>query len=349
MRMNTCLRMITIAVSLLGIIPVKANTCLQGVNLSGAEFGPLPGRHSFDYAYPSAKDISHFAGLGMTALRLPFRWERLQPKLLSALDTAELRRLEECLDAISAAGMIAILDLHNFGHYNDQKIGSPDVPAAAFADVWQRLAQHFKNRRQLVFSIMNEPYDIQSHDWATAANAAIAAIRETGAHNFLIISGTAYSGAQTWTSDLPVGNNSRDMLAVTDPLNRFALDLHQYLDADFSGSKAECSSASRAVNAIESAGAWLQTNKRRGFLGEFAASERPECLAALKSIVSRINAYPIEWVGWTAWGAGAWWPPDYMFNLQPTAAGERPQVKTLVSFLKNAGGQMNACDLSEHH
>jgi endoglucanase len=137
------------------------------------------------------------------------------------------------------------------------------------------------------------------------------------------------------------------MLSVHDPLNRFAFDLHQYLDADFSGRVAECPAASRAVEAIDSVSSWLASNERRGFLGEFAASERPECLAALKSIVSHVNAHPKEWVGWTAWGAGAWWPPNYIFSLQPTTSGERPQMKTLISFFQKPDRKSETCDLSE--
>ena len=50
----------------------------------------MPGRYGFDYLYPSAPTIGRFAGLGMTTMRLPVRWERLQPALRQPLDPEEL-------------------------------------------------------------------------------------------------------------------------------------------------------------------------------------------------------------------------------------------------------------------
>ncbi len=324
---------------------LSAEPCLRGVNLSGAEFGSLPGTAHIDYDYPAAAEFQRIAA-GMAAVRLPFRWERLQPRLSEALDPAELARLDEAATAGAAAGLTVILDLHNFGHYAGKMIGSPDVPVEAFVDVWRRMAMHFRDQPRLVFSLMNEPFDMQARDVAAASGKAIAAIREAGAHQLVLVSGTAYSGAHSWESDLPVGNNAREMLAVQDPLDRFAFDLHQYLDADFSGRAAECSKAAEAVAAIDHVGAWLASHHRRGFLGEFAASDRPECLATLKTLVKHVNADPEHWIGWTAWGAGAWWPPEYVFNLQPTQAGERPQMRTLAALAKGAGGKPAVCNLA---
>jgi endoglucanase len=80
--------------------------------------------------------------------------------------------------------------------------------------------------------------------------------------------------------------------------------------------------------------AWLKQHDRRGFLGEFASSSQQECLKALGQLVARVDASPKQWLGWAYWGAGAWWPPDYIFNIEPTAAGERPQMKVLVERFK---------------
>ncbi len=336
-----------LALLMLGVAwPAQADVCLRGINLSGAEFGSVPGRPAFDYAYPSAANVAYFRKLGMTAVRLPFRWERLQPQLEAPLDDGELQRLDASLEAMKAAGMVAILDLHNFGHYGDHKIGSSEVSVQAFADGWRRFATRYKDRPQLIFSIMNEPYDISSAEWASIQTVAIAAIREAGAHNFILATGTAYSGAHSWTQDLPVGNNGKDMLAVKDSLNRFAFDFHQYLDSDYSVRSAECPAAEKAIQSIDAVSDWLRTNKRRGFLGEFAASERPECTAALMKMIARVDAEPHLWSGWTLWGAGERWPHDYIFNLEPSPAGERPQLKAWQSLSKTEPAKPAACDLS---
>lgn len=328
------MRLVILALALLAALPAQAETCLRGVNLSGAEFGDTPGKVDTDYTYPSEQAIQRLGKLGASAIRLPFRWERIQPDLNGGLDIMELAYLDQTVRRINEAGLIAIIDLHNYGYYAKKQLGSKELQAEALADVWRRLAEHYRDRPKLVFSLMNEPYDITSADWAKIQNGAIAAIRKAGATQLLLVTGTAFGGAHSWTSDLPIGNNGRDLLGVVDPLDRYAYDFHQYLDADYSGRAPECSAAAGALKAIDDVTAWLKTNGRRGFLGEFAASDKPECLTALKQMVAKVDAHPQQWLGWTAWGAGPWWPADYVFNLEPTKAGERPQMKVLLERLK---------------
>lgn len=328
------MRLTVLALALLATLPVRAETCLRGVNLSGAEFGDTPGKVDTDYTYPSEEAIQRLGKLGASAIRLPFRWERIQPDLKGGLDIMELAYLDQTVRRINEAGLIAIIDLHNYGYYAKKQLGSKELPAEALADVWRRLAEHYRERPKLVFSLMNEPYDITSANWAKIQNVAIAAIRKAGAKQLLLVTGTAFGGAHSWTSDLPVGNNGRDLLGVVDPLDRYAYDFHQYLDADYSGRAAECSAAAGALKAIDDVTAWLKANDRRGFLGEFAASNKPECLTALRQMAAKVDASPQQWLGWTAWGAGPWWPADYIFNLEPTKAGERPQMRVLLERLK---------------
>ena len=310
--------------------------CLRGVNLSGAEDGALPGRAGFDYIYPTAGEFRRMASLGFTAIRLPVRWERLQPLPDAPLSDAETGLLDGALDAARTAKLAVILDVHNYGYHGQDRLATPALPGTALADLWGRLAARYRTRADVVFSLMNEPHDIPGPDWAATATAAIAAIRAAGARNLVLVPGTAWDGAHSWTSDLPTGNNGRDMLAVRDPLDRFAFDVHQYLDADFSGRSGSCPAADRAVAAVDAVHGWLAANGRRGFLGEFASSAAHACMAALAALVERVDADPKAWVGWTAWAAGPWWPRDYPFSLQPTATGEPPQL-ALLARLAEAG------------
>ncbi|TAJ28255.1 glycoside hydrolase family 5 protein [Bosea sp. (in: a-proteobacteria)] len=330
---------LALVAALLAAPPAQAEMCLRGVNLSGAEFGDVPGKPDKDYTYPAEAAFKRLAALGAGSVRLPFRWERLQPALGEGLDIMELARLDQAVRQATDAGLVPILDLHNFGYYDKRRLGSKEMPAERLGDVWRRLASHYKDRPKLVFSIMNEPYDIHSAEWARIQNVAVAAIRQAGAGQLILVTGTAYGGAHSWTSDLPVGNNGRDLLDVKDPLDRYAYDFHQYLDADFSGRAAECSAAQRAVTAIDSVTAWLKQHDRRGFLGEFASSSQQDCLAALGQLAARVDAHPRQWVGWAYWGAGAWWPPDYIFNIEPTASGERPQMKVLIDRFRATKGK----------
>ena len=57
-----------------------ASSLLLGVNLAGAEFGwNVPGVFGTDYTYPTHTEIDYYAAKGMSVVRLPFLWERVQP------------------------------------------------------------------------------------------------------------------------------------------------------------------------------------------------------------------------------------------------------------------------------
>ncbi len=316
-------------------LAMTAQTCLRGVNVAGAEFGELPGMYAYDYSYPAENTIKSAGRLGFTAIRLPVRWERLQPQLNKPLDQAELSRMDSTLASIRGAGLHTVLDLHNFGYYNKARLGSDAVPVRAFSDLWRRLASHLKGENSVAFGLMNEPYDLPAQAWLEAANAAIAAIRSAGARQLILVSGTAYSGAHSWTEDLPVGNNGRTMLGVRDPNSNFAYEVHQYLDSDFSGRAPGCENADSALRAIENMSRWLATNRKQAFLGEIGASDRPECVAALSTILRHVNENGADWIGWTVWAAGDRWPSDYPFHVQ-LGDNQSPVLASLLQHAKAA-------------
>ena len=74
----------------------QAQLLYTGVNLAGADFGPTPtpgntGTFGTDYTYPTDQEINYFLSEGMNTIRLPFRWERLQPTPDAPFNSAELR------------------------------------------------------------------------------------------------------------------------------------------------------------------------------------------------------------------------------------------------------------------
>lgn len=319
-------------------IPLEAGAaCLAGINLAGAEFGEGRGAHGKDYTYPSSETVAYFAGKGFNAVRLPFRWERLQPRLGRGFDKAERTRLADSVKALRAAGMTVILDPHNYAYYDKKQIGSDAVPDSAFADFWRRLAKDYKDDAGVQFGLMNEPYDVTATQWLASANAAIAAIRDTGAKNLVLVPGTIWTGAHSWQEEREGGANGTLMLGVKDPADNHAYEVHQYLDADFSGKAKTCERADDAVKALERFTDWLKRNGKRGFLGEFGGSADPACLDGLARMTALVRKESAVWTGWTYWAAGDWWPADEPLNIQPTAEGDRPQLAALV-----AGGGLPA-------
>ncbi|MBB5944357.1 MULTISPECIES: glycoside hydrolase family 5 protein [unclassified Xanthomonas] len=313
-----------------------------GVNLSGAEFnsGKKPGVLYKDYTYPTATDYSYFASKGMNTIRLPFLWERLQPTAKGEFDPAQLALLKKSVEQAKANHLYLILDPHNYAKYNGALVGSEGAPDAVFADLWRRLAKEFKGDDNVIFGLMNEPNAVSSTDWASAAQAAIDAIRKAGANNLILVPGTAYTGAHSWRSTSYGTSNAVALQPLKDPRNRMAFEAHQYLDRDNSGTKGECVSATAGAEKLAGFVSWLRENKKVGFIGEFATANTPTCNQALENMLSYMQKNDDVILGWTWWAAGAWWKPDYPFNVQPGKDGsEKPQMAILSKYAREITGK----------
>lgn len=309
----------------------SAANSLTGWNVAGAEFGSLPGRHGHEYIYPSASDLDALAAKGMNVLRLPFRWERIQPKLHGDLSAAELALLQEAVAAARGRNLAVVLDVHNYARFDDKPIGSPEVPEDALADLWRRLAVPFRDDPHILFGLMNEPHDMSTQTWLRAANLAIRAIRDAGAHNLVLVPGNAWTGAHSWSSG-GEGSNATVMAGVEDPCGNVAYEVHQYFDADYSGTSPLCVGQEGALKGLRSFTEWLRGRRARGFLGEFGTGSAASCAGPLRSALSVMADNPDVWIGWTAWAAGAWWAGDYPLSLQKRDGRDKPQVTILADF-----------------
>ncbi|MCC4604769.1 glycoside hydrolase family 5 protein [Xanthomonas campestris] len=327
----------TLCVLLLaGQSPAHAQTralTYAGVNLSGAEFASSkkPGVLNKDYMYASASDYAYFAGVGMNTIRLPILWERLQPSALGELDPAQLALLQQAVARAKASGMYLVIDIHNYAKYYGYRIGGPEVPVATFTDLWRRLALAFNSDNAVIFGLMNEPNNISSGEWAATAQAAIDAIRRTGANNLILVPGALWTGAHSWYSPTSDGQSNATALAsIYDPLNRYAFEAHQYLDADSSGTSSVCVSATIGAERLRNFTEWLRTNRKRGFLGEFGTAHNAVCNTALQGMLGYMESNADVWMGWTWWAAGSWWNLSYAYNVHPNKDGtDKPQMTIL--------------------
>jgi hypothetical protein len=146
-----------------------------------------PGVFDKDYWYPGiARDpetglntFEYLATRGIGVVRLPFRWERIQPTLRDLLSSTELRRYKASVASAAAAGIKVVIDCHNYGGYctssGRQALNTPALPTVAFVDLWSRLSTHFQNDPNVVaYDLMNEPYNhggIDRGSYATAEEA----------------------------------------------------------------------------------------------------------------------------------------------------------------------------------
>lgn len=309
--------------------PSNSNGTLLGVNLAGPEFGDAPGIYGQDYIYPSHSEIDYYASKGMEVIRLPFLWERLQPTQNGPLDPAELGRIQDVVDYATSKGIKVVLDVHNYGYGYGSLIGSAQTPNSSFADFWGKLAGHFADNPDVIFGLMNEPHDQSAAEWLGSANAAIAAIREAGATQQILVPGSYWTGAWTWTSS---DNDEVIGTGVQDPLNNYVFEVHQYLDVDGSGTHANVVSAEAGVERLQDVTAWAQATGNKVFLGEFGVADDPTSLAALDLMLDYIHDNSSVWEGATYWAGGPWWG-DYMFTIEPNNGVDRPQMNVLGQYV----------------
>ena len=186
---------------------------LIGVNLAGAEFAPP---YDTDNGQPHLENPTRGFSApttptrpmprsiitlpkGMSVVRLPFLWERIQHTQSGPLDAAELGRLDDVVNYATGKGLKIEIEPHDYGFGFGSLIGSAQTPNSSFADVWGKLAGHFKSNPGVIFGLMNEPHVQSATDWLGSANAAIAAIRSAGAMQEILVPGTGWDGAWSWT------------------------------------------------------------------------------------------------------------------------------------------------------
>ncbi|MBX9880141.1 MAG: glycoside hydrolase family 5 protein [Candidatus Obscuribacterales bacterium] len=304
----------------------------QGVNISGSEWAShrIPGRFDYDYIFPIPSEIDYFANKGMNIIRVPFLWERMQPTAYGPLDATYAGRYDAVVVKATSRNLAVIVDIHNFGKYNGLLVGtSGGHPNAVFADIWTKLATRYKSYPNVIFGIMTEPVGkkLTATTWLASAQAAINAIRATGATNMILVPGAYWGSANEF-----VELNASQMIKITDPMNNVCYDVHQYLDYNGSGTHRDALPPADAVATLSGFTSWLRANNKRAMLTEFGVVAESGPLASLAAMIQYMHANSAQWVGYTYWSAGPWWS-DYMFGVEPRKGKDRPQLTTLVNNL----------------
>lgn len=306
---------------------------LKGVNLAGAEFAAqhLPGVLGTDYSYPSRADLAFFKSTGMNLVRLPFRWERVQHSLKSPLDEAEVAQIRRVIGWARELDLCILLDLHNYGSYRSQKIGSGAIDGSAFEEIWLRLAAAFPDASTTALGLMNEPAALAPPYWMALAQSTVLALRRAGASHWIMVGSARWSGAHEWDKRFDGLSAAEAFARFSDPLQRFAVELHQYVDNNYSGTGTACIAPERLDRIMQALTLWSRARQVRFFMGEFGAARAPECLADLRALLQHMQDSSV-WLGWSYWSAGARWGA-YPFSIQPGRGPEAPQLTLLREFL----------------
>lgn len=321
-----------------------------GVNLSGGEFGSpiLPGTYGGNYAYPTEADLDYFKSKNLKLIRFPFRWERVQHEFNGALNSFDLQKMKDFVQAAEDRNMPVILDMHNFArrvqsYKEGEVIISNDagrVKPEYLADVWKKLAAEFKDYKNIwAYDIMNEPYSMTtSTPWFDIAQLVINAIREVDTETMIMVSGDRFSSPAHW---MQYSDNLKNLV---DPSDNLIFQAHIYFDDSQAGSyeiggqpstyEAERATPQRGVERMEPFVNWLKTNGLRGFVGEYGipddAADIDKWSVVLENMLQYLSDNKIPG---TYWSAGPRWG-TYRLSVQPTGnyTIDRPQMKVLEKF-----------------
>jgi len=167
-------------------------------------------------------------------------------------------------------------------------IGNTTDPAAAttaqFQAFWHELASRYVNNPKVIFGIMNEPHDMPTQLVLQNDQAAINGIRATGAKQLIIAPGNGFTGGHSWNQsaggDAP---SSEYLYMLKDPVKNTAIDIHEYLDYDYSGQHQVCNQSFPANLAYLTG--WLQQHNLKAMITEFGGDNNTMCDNYLRQAV----------------------------------------------------------------
>jgi len=307
-----------------------------GVNESGGEFGVfklngiiegLPGEFGVNYAFINESTVDIFVDQEkINFFRITMLMERMAPvnqttgKGLGAnFNETYFSLYEDAVNYVTKTkGAYALIDPHNYMRYNDPSgqpfsgsvIGNTTDPRAAttqeFKEFWNELAKRFRTNPNVIFGINNEPHDMPTQLVLANDQAAIDGIREAGAEQLILAPGNGFTGGHAWTqvsgdNDAP---SSEFIGLIRDPLKNTAIEVHEYLDVDFSGGHVNCTSPGPAN--LANLTTWLRENDLKAVVGEFGGGANNVCFEFIDAMLDYLAAND-EYIGWSIWAAGPLW------------------------------------------
>ena len=239
------------------ILPITGSLPpLVGMNMAGGETDdnstPVPGTSGTNYLFAGATEYNYAASNGANYFNINFSWTQLTTTLGGTIGSgstaAYLTNLKNSVAAALATGAYVSIRLApvaaNFGgvycgyitsapnNVQPKCVGqSGGATNAQFASLWSQLANIFKYNTRIIFDLCNEPNNQTTSSqtttlWYAAANAAIVAIRATGAVNTIFVEGMQYAAAVDWLS-----NNSTYASTITDSIAGGTIPVcHDYWD-----------------------------------------------------------------------------------------------------------------------
>lgn len=307
-------------------------------------------------------DTTTFLQSGMNTIRVPLSWGYLQ---LDGPGKGEINAdyynsyVKPLLESLTSAHVNTIVDLHAYMRYSvfgKQYSGCggdgacPDgtliTDPAAYQDVWGKLYQLMKNdpkidMNYIMMDLVNEPVGVPDDDVFTVQTKLINYLRQQGFQGYILVEGNVWTGMHSWgtaswtsadgkTTYTNQSLFTRDNFAkagVTD-LSKIIINVHQYLDVDFSGTHDQCLSDLSTFNG-DAFVKYLQDNKLKAMVTEFGAGQDSASCAGTMNLFMQFlknnsaKGKDYGFMGWTIWSTGHGWGG---YNLRVTPASYQMQV-----------------------
>lgn len=303
----------------------------RGVNVSGGyvqwEDGVTPVEGT-SYQWVTTDDLDYLAAR-VGFIRLLFSWELLQPTAAGPFDPAYHAKMQNLVTHATGKGLNVLIEPHGevdtaFARYKGHLVGSPEVPNAVFADLWQRVALAYGGNVRVMFGLSNEPNNMSTVQWFAAAQAAVTAIRGAGATNLIFVPGNGYSQPSGWTGNwydtapVKVSNAAAWTSILSDPLKRLVVSVHTYFDSTGGGvNQNEIVSTTVIRDRLQPVVDWARPLGLKVHLSEFGCNKiTPNALTAVTDAIAYMDANCDVMLGWSWWTYGPkdWWG-DYAFTL----------------------------------
>lgn len=305
-------------------------------------------------------DTQAFLKAGMNTMRVPLHWGFLQ---LEGAGKGDINLayynayVKPLLESLSSAGVYTIVDLHAYMRYSvfgKQYAGCgaegpcPDgsliTDPKAYQDVWSKLYTLMKNDSKINMSyimldLVNEPVNVPGDSVFTIQTEVIKTLRQLGFQGYTLIEGNAWTGLHSWATARWTSADgkttytnatlfTKDNFAkagIVD-LSKILINVHQYLDSDYSGTHDQCVTNLSTtgddgfnLNAFVD---YLQANHLKAVVTEFGAgADSATCQTALSQFMNYLqdnaaNNKDYGFVGWTIWSTGHGWG-DYNLRVTP--------------------------------
>ncbi|KAG8969589.1 hypothetical protein FRC05_001020 [Tulasnella sp. 425] len=284
-------------------------------------FGAIPSVLGTDYTWPAPSSIDYFVGKGFNAFRVPFTMERISPNSITgSFDATYLASLKSSTNVlthsqivphINCKGAYAAIDPRNSLRLNgtiitDSAAGRTS-PASSQATLMSYLVCVLPRHHSSALSLrplsiyqdlQNEPWGIDAPVVASLMQSDVNGILSTGATNLILVEGTSWTGAWSWTSS----GNAAAFTGFTDPVNNFVIG----------------ETTSKQSN-----------NNFKGFIGEIGGGSNDVCISAIQSALTAMQTADSPWIDALWWAAGSW-RGDYFLSMYVLRTPSGPAVARIL-------------------